>query len=461
MKKEELLCYIWLSLRCGAGSEEASRLLDVFDGAAGVYAAKREELAAVCDNDATVDSLCDKNMSMPKKILDFCIKNDVGILTCDSEYYPSRLRSIYAKPIVLYCKGKMRDLDKNVLIACVGTRNCTEYGRTMAYKMGAELAMGGAFVVSGMALGIDAISQRGALSERGYTIAVLGSGIDVIYPPQNKSLYREIAEKGLIITEFAPGTRPYAKNFPIRNRIISGLSNGTVVIEAGKASGALITAEKAIEQGKQVFAVPGDVGSDTSDGANELIMQGSKLVTCAKDVLCEYELLYPHKIFTEHIKTIHFVKKSGVNVTYIPEEDESEPQEEKKHGLLSLLRGRKKKSPENEDAVLSASEFEELSGKRGTGYAAAAKEETEASAPQEHGGEKPTEPPAEIPDDLGETEKNILRCMKSAMTADEITAQYRKKFDADASEAELLSTLTMLEIDGFLESCAGGKYRRT
>ena len=207
--------------------------------------------------------------------------------------------------------------------------------------------------------------------------------------------------------------------------------------------------------------MPGDVGSDTSDGANELIMQGSKLVTCAKDVLCEYELLYPHKIFTEHIKTIHFVKKSGVNVTYIPEEDESEPQEEKKHGLLSLLRGRKKKNPENEDAVLSASEFEELSGKRGTGYAAAAKEETEASAPQEHGGEKPTEPPAEIPDDLGETEKNIIRCMKSAMTADEITAQYRKKFDADASEAELLSTLTMLEIDGFLESCAGGKYRRT
>lgn len=195
MKKEELLCYIWLSLRCGAGSEEASRLLDVFDGAAGVYAAKREELAAVCDSTATVDSLCDKNMSLPKKILDFCMKNDVGILTCDSEYYPSRLRSIYAKPIVLYCKGKMRDLDKNVLIACVGTRNCTEYGRTMAYKMGAELAMGGAFVVSGMALGIDAISQRGALSERGYTIAVLGSGIDVIYPPQNKSLYREIAEK--------------------------------------------------------------------------------------------------------------------------------------------------------------------------------------------------------------------------------------------------------------------------
>lgn len=266
----------------------------------------------------------------------------------------------------------------------------------------------------------------------------------------------------MIITEFAPGTRPYAKNFPIRNRIISGLSNGTVVIEAGKASGALITAEKAIEQGKQVFAVPGDVGSDTSDGANELIMQGSKLVTCAKDVLCEYELLYPHKIFTEHIKTIHFVKKSGVNVTYIPEEDESEPQEEKKHGLLSLLRGRKKKNPENEDAVLSASEFEELSGKRGTGYAAAASSETaKVSATHEQVDEKTAEPPAEIPDDLGETEKNILRCMKSAMTADEITAQYRKKFDADASEAELLSTLTMLEIDGFLESCAGGKYRRT
>lgn len=456
MKKEKLLCYIWLSLRCGAGSEEASQLLNTFDDVSSIYSADRSELSAVCENTATVDSLCDKNMSMPKKILDYCIKNNIGILTCDSEYYPSRLRGIYAKPIVLYCKGKMRDLDKNVLIACVGTRKCTDYGRTMAYKMGAELAMGGAFVVSGMALGIDAISQRGALSERGYTIAVLGCGIDVIYPPQNKALYNEIAEKGLILTEFAPGTRPYAKNFPIRNRIISGLSNGTVVIEAGKASGALITAEKAIEQGKQVFAVPGDVGSDTSDGANELIMQGSKLVTCAKDVLCEYELLYPHKIFTEHIKTIHFVKKSGLNVTYIPEDEDEGEQQEKKRGVLSLLRGKRKRDSASDDAVLTASEFEELSGKRDE-MTADASGGGQSHAPFDAEGKVY----AEIPEELGEIEKNVLRCMKSAMTADEITAEYRKRFDADASEASLLSTLTMLEIDGFLESCAGGKYRRT
>ena len=175
MKKEELLCYIWLSLRCGAGSEEASHLLDAFDGAGNVYAAKRDELAAVCDNDATVDSLCDKNMSMPKKILDFCIKNDVGILTCDSEYYPSRLRSIYAKPIVLYCKGKMRDLDKNVLIACVGTRNCTEYGRTMAYKMGAELA------------------KKGVLDK--YGVQVIGVQVDAIERGEDRIEFKKTMEK--------------------------------------------------------------------------------------------------------------------------------------------------------------------------------------------------------------------------------------------------------------------------
>ncbi len=471
MKKEELLYYIWLSLRCGAGSEEASDLLYAFGSPGKIYAAKREELTAACENSATVDSLCDKDMRMPKKILDYCMKKSIGILTCDSEYYPSRLRNIYAKPIVLYCRGKMRDLDKNVLIACVGTRNCTQYGRTMAYKMGAELAMGGACVVSGMALGIDAISHRGAISSGGYTVAVLGSGIDVIYPPQNKTLYDEIAKNGLIVTEFAPGTRPYAKNFPIRNRIISGLSNGTVVIEAGRSSGAMITAEKTIEQGKQLFAVPGDVGSDTSDGTNELIMRGAKLVTCAKDVLCEYELLYPHKIFTERIKTIHFVrKKTDSDITYIQDADEdtttgTAPAEgAKKRSLLSFLKKDKagETAAERKEEILSASEFEKLTGRSAAEFdlsdARDMRSEDEI-APSSN--ERSTYKSAELPEDLGETEKNILLCMESSMTADEITAEYRKRYDSEASEADLLSALTILEIEGLLEAGAGGKYRRT
>lgn len=415
MKKEDLLYYIWLSLRCGAGSEAGAFMISEFGSPRDVYFAKREEIAKICESDATVDALCDKDMRMPKKILSYCMENGIGILTCDSEYYPSGLKNIYAKPIVLYCRGKLRNFDKNVLITCVGTRKCTDYGKSMAYKMGAELAMGGAFVVSGMALGIDSMSQRGALSVSGYTVAVLGCGIDVIYPPENKELYDAIAENGLIITEFAPGTEPYAKNFPIRNRIMSGISNGTVVIEAGKSSGAMITAEKAMEQGKPLFAVPGDVGSAGSDGTNDLIMRGAKLVTCAKDVLCEYELLYPQKIFTERIKTIHFVKKSGTKITYIKEEPEEEaPKPEKSAG----------------------------------------KKKTKAKA-EEKSATK------DIPEGMDKTEKNILLCLTLPMTADEIFTEYRKRFPDGISEAELLSALTMLEIDGYLEAGAGGKYRRT
>ncbi len=415
MKKEDLLYYIWLSLRCGAGSEAGAFMISTFGSPRDVYNAKREEIASVCESEATADALCDKDMRMPKKILSYCMENGIGILTCDSEYYPSKLKNIYAKPIVLYCRGKLRDFDKNVLITCVGTRKCTDYGKSMAYKMGAELAMGGAFVVSGMALGIDSMSQRGALSVSGYTVAVLGCGIDVIYPPENKALYDAIAENGLIITEFAPGTEPYAKNFPIRNRIMSGISNGTVVIEAGKSSGAMITAEKATEQGKPLFAVPGDVGSSGSDGTNDLIMRGAKLVTCAKDVLCEYELLYPQKIFTEKIKTIHFVKKSGTKIAYIQEEP---PKEESKPEKPATKKKAAKKTAEENEVK-------------------------------------------EIPEDMEREQKNILLCLTLPMTADEISAEYKKRFPEGIGEADLLSALTMLEIDGFLEAGAGGKYRRT
>ena len=251
-------------------------------------------------------ALLDRDLSLSMRILEYCERVNVGIMTLSSSVYPERLRSIHAKPILLYYRGRIPDIDDHVMIACVGTRKCSKSGAVNAERLGRELACAGAVVVSGMALGIDACAQRGALSAGGHTIAVLGCGIDRVYPPENRELMEEIAEHGTLITEYAPGSDPAGKHFPVRNRIISGLCQGTVVVEADLYSGSLITARAARMQGRDLFAFPGNPEDRRSEGTNTLIREGAKLVTCAADILNEYELLYPHRIFTEKIPSSGF-----------------------------------------------------------------------------------------------------------------------------------------------------------
>ena len=312
---DSLLYYIWLSLRTGAGNEKASFLISKFSSPKNIYGATREELYASLGDDALVNLLCDKDLSSSERILEYCERANVGILTPESNVYPQRLRAIYAKPVVLYYKGRFPDVDKNVLLALVGTRKCSDKGARMAYKLGAELSSAGAIVVSGLASGIDAMCARGALSVGAHTIAVLGCGIDRVYPYENEKLMRTIEERGTVITEYAPGMPPSGKHFPVRNRIISGLSLGTVVIEAGKFSGALITAEHARNQGRDVFALPGDVENENYSGNNLLIKEGAKIARDAKDILSEYESVWNNKIFTEKINQNKYY--TGDRIEYI------------------------------------------------------------------------------------------------------------------------------------------------
>lgn len=215
------------------------------------------------------------------------------MMTLDDESYPGLLRRIYQAPYILFYKGNP-DIMNNLSIAVVGSRRATAYGRIIARQLARELSEAGVAVVSGMARGIDSEAHWGALEGAGYTAAVLGSGIDVVYPRENRTLYERICERGAVISEFCPGTPPEAANFPRRNRIISGLSKGVAVVEAKMKSGALITADFALEQGRDVFAVPGPVTSEFSAGTNHLIQQGAKLITCAGEVLEEYSALpYP------------------------------------------------------------------------------------------------------------------------------------------------------------------------
>ena len=223
------------------------------------------------------------------RILADCQRLDIRLLPLSDAAYPGRLKNIYDPPALLYCKGRLPLLDDLLCVAVVGTRDCTPYGVACAEKLGFGLASGGAAVVSGLAKGIDAAAIRGALRAGGVTVGVVGNGLDVYYPHESRYLYEDVASAGILLSEYPPGTEPASGHFPVRNRIISGLSLAALVVEAPEKSGALITAATALEQGRDVFAVPGPIDAPASVGCNCLIRDGAGLVSDASDILREYE----------------------------------------------------------------------------------------------------------------------------------------------------------------------------
>lgn len=250
--------------------------------------AKRNDLSNSNFSQAEIEDFFKKRESLKKdEILLRLEKSGSFLLTLHDDDYPPLLKEISHPPPVLFLKGKPLK-DYSFLIGVVGTRRPTAYGRSLAREIGRELSKAGVCVVSGLARGIDTEAHYGALEGEGKTIAVLGSGIDVIYPYQNKKLYQLISEKGTVLSEFPLGALPQSYNFPQRNRIISGLSRGVVVIEAGERSGALITAYLALEQNREVFALPGSVKSKMSRGSHKLIKEGAVLVENAFDILHEF-----------------------------------------------------------------------------------------------------------------------------------------------------------------------------
>ncbi|HUW59626.1 MAG TPA: DNA-processing protein DprA [Candidatus Bathyarchaeia archaeon] len=216
----------------------------------------------------------------------------VSLVTLEDPAYPPRLAEIYDPPLALFVRGELYSSDE-ACIAVVGTRRATPYGLRMAEKFGRELAARGITVVSGMAIGIDSAGHRGALEGGGRTIAVFGNGVDIVYPPQNAELMDNITRHGCVISQFPMGVKPAKGHFPYRNRIISGMTLGTLVVEAPPDSGALITARNAAEQGREVFAVPGQIGVRNSEGPHALIREGAKLVETVEDIVLELDLPAP------------------------------------------------------------------------------------------------------------------------------------------------------------------------
>ncbi|MCG2790547.1 MAG: DNA-processing protein DprA [Actinomycetia bacterium] len=254
----------------------------------------------------TLNSETFKNKSAPlqlgnDKILDFdnliaCIrKNNINVLNISGKFYPKLLKEIFYPPPVLFYKGN-QILKSDYLLAIVGTRKCSAYGKDVARYISRQLSKIGITIVSGMASGIDYWAQKAALEEKGSSIGILGCGIDIIYPPENKDLYIQLMNNGSLLTEFFPGTPPLKSNFPARNRIISGMSMGVVVIEAGIKSGALITGEFALNQNREVFAIPGSIFNSESQGCHKLIKNGAKLVENIDDILEEISQYYKNDI---------------------------------------------------------------------------------------------------------------------------------------------------------------------
>ncbi|MFH1452374.1 MAG: DNA-processing protein DprA [Armatimonadota bacterium] len=241
-------------------------------------------------NNLLIDKLASVKKDNPaKKELEFCTKLGIKITTPGEKDYPLHLNNIYDPPLCLYYKGKM-PADDDILISVVGSRAATPPGRINAENMGFKLASYGITVVSGMARGIDTCAHTGALKAGGKTLAVLGCGLNIVYPPENKKLMKQISETGAVISEFPPEAPPNAWNFPIRNRIISGISMATIVVEASQKSGSLITAGCALEQGKEVFAMPGNALSQVAKGVNRLIKDGARLIENAEDILLELNI---------------------------------------------------------------------------------------------------------------------------------------------------------------------------
>lgn len=291
-RHDDLRCLLALSFIKDVGPVTIKRLLAAFPSAPSIFEASFEELQRTADiKEAHARRIKDfAAWDLVEREIEQAEQRHIRIIACTDSSYPESLRVIDGPPPVLYMKGEMHK-DDTFAIAMVGSRMMSDYGRTVAHTLAFELASHGLTIVSGMARGIDTISHKGALKAGGRSIAVLGCGLDRPYPPENAELFEELSHAGCVISEFPFGTPPTRENFPRRNRVISGLSLGVLVVEATRNSGSLITAQHALDQGKEVFAVPGKITAKTSEGTNALIKKGARPVHTAEDIIEELSSL--------------------------------------------------------------------------------------------------------------------------------------------------------------------------
>lgn len=398
--------WLWLTNLEGLTIQQRLALLEHFGQPDKVYFGDSGEYALVEGmTRQAMAALTDKSLDGADKILGGCQSLGLRIITIQDAEYPDRLRNIYDPPLVLYVQGRMPAFDDEVAIAMVGSRKVSPYAQMMGEKLAFQMAGLGAVIVSGLAAGGDAAAHRGALRAGGFTAAVIAGGHDVIYPRENRWLYEDIAVRGVILSEYPPGTPHDRTHFPVRNRIISGLCLGTVVIEAPERSGTLITVNHALDQGRDIFALPGQADDWHCTGSNRLLRDGAGVVVDAWDVLSCYAARFPHKLKPFRA-------------------------EEPRH------------------FGVSAEEKPRSAGKR----ASRAEEPEELSAEQTQEAAKPQ---LDLSGDHGLTDDQI----KIVRTLGERTMQVDDIIEeTEIPTRRVLSALTMLELDGVVEQSSGKRF---
>ncbi len=493
MTDDTRLLYLWLALTFGPASKLAVKLLDALGSPEAIFS---EKLHEIHPGEALSEKELDRAKALVKthafaeaeQMLERCHGMGIDILTPDSAAYPDSLRYLPDRPLTLYLRGTMPDCNANMTTTVVGTRKMTEYGRTMAYSLGVGLTYGGSIVVSGMALGSDSMALIGALDAGGQVVAVLGSGVDVIYPREHRDIYRKIVERGAVISEYPPGTPPIGSHFPVRNRIMSGIADATVVVEADARSGSLITAAHAFDQGKKVFAVPGKIGDAGSEGTNNLIRDGALAVLTAEDILAEFEFIYPHSVSVQRAhamlrgKEMDELSRTAMARTRINSRTEtgglghanyygSGTYGGRRNDYTAPVPGAAERVPEpvSPQPVSAPSISEPMSAepapkKKDTRprnvvksfFGLEKEKDDRKNEKQRVNSDKKIVPAKKIElDMLDETEIKVYNKMKPSvpMLPDELV-------DAETSVSAVLSALTMLEMAGAVESGGGGYFMR-
>ena len=429
-KKEDILYEIWLTTCIYAGSKAYEKLFEHYSTAYEVYRADAEELERIGISERLIAALGKKDLRRANEAAEFCVKKNIRLLVNGEKDYPERLSSIHNPPYALYVKGSLKNAENEYSTAVVGTRNMSEYGMRMAYKIAYELAASGAAVVSGMALGVDGMAHVGALDAGGDTVAVLGCGLDKIYPKTHRTLMGLIAERGALVSEYAPGTPPMSGNFPLRNRIISGLSRSTLVIEGNPNSGSMLTAREAIRQGRDIFAIPGNVGVSNALGTNALIRDGARVALCARDIIgvrgidgIDLDRLADAELNSD--LDVGILARYGV----APAAYASEP------ALREDIGGFEQPAPPKKE-VNKPSAPRKAKEK--------AEPEIENSAPERPAAPRPSGIVGEI--------------YESMPVGTPVSADFFARFDLDAGK--LIAHIAMLEVMGYVISTPGGTYLR-
>ncbi len=438
--------WMWLSLKLGAASPVFSDIYGKFGDIGRIYDADFDTYVEAGIGEKYAEMLSDKSVSYAAEVILYCSKYNVQILAYDDERYPKSLRSLKNPPILLYVAGKMPDLNRNLCIAMVGTRKMSEYGMRHAYKISYEMASAGAIIVSGMALGIDGIAACGAITAGGKTVAVLGCGIDVVYPREHATLEKIIMHNGAVITEYPPSTKPNGSQFPVRNRIISGLSQGTLVVDADIDSGAMITAKEAIIQGRDIYAVPGNIDGRNTLGTNSLIRDGAQAVLCGRDIIQNYTYIYRDTLNLAALSKaekksdidLRAVRDMEVSVRYYSGNQDNSSLESEISEMGQRRKSFRKEQKSKTESVAKASIAEDKK------QPAKAKEEPHISDMSQ-----------KIIDGLTETQKAVF----SEIPLDKpITVDVLMKLGL--SMGEIMSSLTILEIKGLISSLPGALYIR-